>query len=140
MSFQPSAHIVFRPSSTASVARRNGSLTTSEAVDKAKKAKSKYDACKKKRGAKGAYPEHPGKGPFFMDCRADYRKWKKYAEIAGPKAMGVGQNLYQADPDAAEAAAAAAATEATTNTVLIPAIGFGILVVAFGAYVFSRRR
>jgi hypothetical protein len=53
--------------------------------------KNKYTACATARRAKGkaVYPGNPGKGPFFTDCREDYKKWQKYKGLCESASAGM---------------------------------------------------
>jgi hypothetical protein len=66
-----------------------------EAISKADSYERKYRGCHKKNKAAGKpyYPEKPGKGPFYTDCRGDYKKWKHWEERAAKLAIDLKAKL-----------------------------------------------
>lgn len=112
--------------------------TLQDAKAKAAKAKAKYDACAQKKKAKGdcLYPGCPGKGPFYTNCKGDYNRWKKAQEKAiAMSPLPVPPTFEPSDYSNEEAEE----IESTTNSMIIPMIGLGILVAAVGGYAISRR-
>jgi len=77
-----------------------------EASGNADKWKLRYEKCAKKRRdkGKGVYPNDPGKGPFFTDCREKHKEWKYYVNRAARLAKELGEKLRAKDqmtPDVA---------------------------------------
>jgi len=66
-----------------------------EASGQADKWRLKYNKCSKKRKDKGKslYPNNPGKGPFFTDCRESYKEWKHFENKAARLAKELGESL-----------------------------------------------
>lgn len=70
-----------------------------EARAQADKFKMRYNKCAKKRREKGKslYPNNPGKGPFFTDCREKHKEWKHYENKAASLAKSLQEKLARKD-------------------------------------------
>ena len=84
-----------------------------EATGEADKWKLRYEKCAEKRRQKGksVFPNNPGKGPFFTDCREKYKEYKHYLNKASDIAKQL-QNGLESKGLATE----------ESDAILIPAI------------------